>query len=299
MRAGRWVAGVGVGLTLSLLAFATGKFAGPGEVFLLLIVGLVVGLRVIPFSKWKISKAAFALGVILGLLLFLEWYFDLSGWGLRTRTLLALHIRQQEEHARELWDQVSLLVDRSRDPTRPGVQVAAKATLKLSLFGIGNEWDLKGYDLSGLARKRTALLWWKRDPNFARGRPVVSLLKVDLNAIPDADAIVGELDAALIQIEDAMQKYGADIGTITYAFELPQNNSSMEELVKTLAEKYADTRAPIAIAWRDEGGRDHVVCIGCNDPFTLMDVAKQACEQKGICVNEADDAVIYVGIGEP
>ncbi|GEM_PF-5828889 len=173
-----------------------------------------------------------------------------------------------------------------------------KSTFNAASKSSTKGWQIKYFDKSMLGPDGkhyvVDLILLKQDPNFAQGKSVVSFLQIDLSTTPDVDEIIGWLDAALIQIDNAMQKYGADIGTITYAFEHPQNNTSMEALVKTLAEKYAGTRTPIIIAWRDEAGNDHVVCIGCNDQFTLKDAAKQACEQKGICVDEADDASSYL-----
>jgi hypothetical protein len=214
-------------------------------------------------------------GISLALLAWGDWNFDLTGLRLRSQAILWWHIQRHHdrEQASQLWKKVQAIVDESRRSENPQVRDKAFWELRSMVFAIEEGWILQGMAEELATGDEVDLVWVKEDPQLAGGARVLALNKLADEERPQE--VVEWLKIALDRIDSFRGAAHAQLATISYLFEKPQSNTNMSEVIAQLQAQFGDTSNPIVIAWTDEGGEPHVVCIGCNDQFTLEDVSTE------------------------
>ncbi len=227
-----------------------------------------------------------AMGLILALLVWGEWTLDWFGSRIRHQAILGLHIYQHHDRtqAAELWRRVRELVGQShvRDSSQ---REEAWVALTFAVSATKDGWVLEAIAEKQDPDEKPDMVWVKEDAQFARGARVLSLLEIDHREQPES--MVAWFQAASWQVDPWRTATKSQLATLTYAFRKPQDNRWMAIAISQLQTQLGNSLTPIVIAWTDEGGNNHVVCIGCNDEFTLEDARNQACQQSGICAPRA------------
>ena len=230
-----------------------------------------------------IEILAMVAGISLAFLAWGDWNFDLTGLQLRSQAVLRWHIQRHpdREQASQLWRKVQAVVEEARRSGNPGVRDKASWKLLSMVSAVEEGWILQGVDEELGAGMKVDLVWVKEDPQLAGGARVLVLAQIAGEGRPQE--VVEWLKVALGRIDSFQNAARAQLAAVGYLFEKPQNNANLSEVIAELQAQFGDTSNPIVIAWTDAGGEDHVVCVGCNDRFTLEDAKRPACQQKGIC----------------